>query len=246
VGAARDTVRKVVPHRYRHAVRVRVDALREFRDLPRRLDRLETLVLESHEQHRERGQRRWKDAQPDANLTFGRPLSGDAFVEKAARHGAFGAGKTIVEIGPGYGRLLEAAVRAGVEFERWVGIDLSAKNVAYLEGRFGDRASFVHADAETVALDRPADTVLSSLTLKHIYPSFETALRNVAAGAQTVVVDLIEGDRRYFQHDGATYIRWYRRDEVEAIFASCGFTVRFDLVEHDADHHRLLVVGSPA
>jgi SAM-dependent methyltransferase len=231
---------RVIPHRMRHAIRFRADLLR---DLPERLDRIETLMLETHEQHVERSKRRWQNALPDPDLTFARRLSGDAFIAKAIEHGAFGPGKSVVEVGPGYGRLLDAALKAGVKFGSWHGIDLSPHNVRFLEERFPEQ-SWVCADAESVELAVRPDTVLSSLTLKHVYPSFERALANVARGASKVVVDLIEGERRYFER-ADTYIRWYRRDEVEEIFGRAGFRVVFDRVEHDPDHVRLLAVGYP-
>jgi SAM-dependent methyltransferase len=247
----RNLARAVLPRSVRHYVRARQAAIRDVLDAPRRLTRLETLMLESRERTHERSQERWSSASPDEELTFGRALTGDAFVAKAELSGAFGDGKTVVEIGPGYGRLLDAALRRGVPFARWVGVDLSPHNVAHLRERFGvdGRCEFVNEDAERVALDGPADTVLSSLTLKHIYPSFEATLANLARqlnrGA-TIVIDLIEGERRYFQDDARTYIRWYTPDEVTGIFGRCGCQVTaFDRVEHDPDHVRLLVVGRP-
>jgi SAM-dependent methyltransferase len=246
---ARHLARAVLPQPVRYAAHRRVHALREYRELPRRLERLETLLLESQEMLHERSQRRWTQAAPDVELTFGRSLTGDAFVAKAAEYGAFGEGRTIVEIGPGYGRLADAAQRAGVEFGRWIGVDLSRNNVDHLRGRFGfdARFEFVNADAESVELSGEADTLISSLTLKHFHPSFEVALANIAGrmdAGGTIVIDLIEGDRRYFEDDAETYIRWYRRDEVESIFERCGCEVTaFDAVQHDPDHRRLLVVG---
>jgi SAM-dependent methyltransferase len=242
-------VRAIVPWRYRHAVRVRVGAIAELLALPQRVERLETMMLESHERLHERSRRRWTSAAPDVGLTFGRPMSGEAFVAKAQENGAFGSGKVVLEIGPGYGRLLEAAIERGVPFDRWIGVDISANNVEHLRRRFGEdgRVAFVHSDAETVALDGPVDTIVSSLTLKHLFPSFEAALTHVSGAAEsgaTIVVDLIEGERRYFQDDATTYIRWYTRDEVAEIFARCGCEVtRFDYVQHDADHRRLMVIG---
>jgi SAM-dependent methyltransferase len=244
--------RAVVPHPVRHAVRRRVDTLQELRDLPRRLERLETLMLESHDRIHERSRRRWSTVDPDVGLTFGRSLTGDAFIAKAAEAGAFGAGRNVLEIGPGYGRLLDAALRQGAEFERWIGVDISPKNVAYLRERFGHdpRLTFINSDAETVTLDAEVDTILSSLTLKHLYPSFEAALSHNASHLRPsgmIVIDLIEGSRRYFEDDGETYIRWYTRDEVREVFEGGGCEVtRFGLVEHDPDHRRLLVVGQRA
>jgi SAM-dependent methyltransferase len=218
-------------------------------DAPKRLERLETMMLESHDRTRERSQERWSASAPDADLTFGRALRGDAFIELAERYGVFGDGAAVVEVGPGYGRLIEAALRRGVAFDRWTGVDLSARNVAHLRERFaGDRRfEFVNEDAERVSLPGKPTALLSSLTLKHVYPSFEGVLANLAgqlAERATIAIDLIEGDRRYFQDDAQTYIRWYRRDEVTKLFdrAGCAVTA-FDEVVHDPDHVRLLVVG---
>jgi SAM-dependent methyltransferase len=239
----------VLPKPVRHAVRHRIDAAREFRYLPERLERLETMMLESHEQLHGRSRQRWSKAEPDADLTMGREMTGDAFIAKAEAHDAFGAGKTVVEVGPGYGRLLDAALRRGVAFERWIGVDLSPRNVEHLQARFaGDsRIAFLTGDAETVDLDGQVDTVVSSLTFKHLYPSFEVALAHLTSRMRdggSIVIDLIEGDRRYFEGDAKTYIRWYGRDEVGAIFERCGCEIAaFDEVEHDPDHRRLLAVG---
>ena len=218
---------------------------RAYRDLPGRLDHLERLILDVDEGRlKNRSQERWVEAEPDKVLTFDRELTGDAFVRAAERHGAFGAGRTIVEIGPGYGRLADAAERLGVEFERWVGVDLSEKNVAALSSRFGDRFEWIVADAETAQVS--GDTLVSSLTFKHFYPAFEAALCNLAPKVERVVIDLLEGEGRWFeQWDGRTYIRQYTRAEVEQIFGRCGLRVQaFDTVEHDADHRRLLVVAA--
>jgi SAM-dependent methyltransferase len=249
VSRSRSLVRAFVPHRVRHYVRAREAAVRAVLDAPKRLDRLERMMLESHERTHQRSQERWLAAAPDVDLTFGRELSGDAFVELAERYGAFRDGATVVEIGPGYGRLIEAALRRGVPFARWIGVDLSERNVAHLRSRFGGdgRFEFVNEDAERVALPVRADALLSSLTLKHVYPSFEGVLANLAeqlSGGATIVTDLIEGDRRFFQDDARTYIRWYRREEVTELFERAGCEVTaFDEVVHDPDHVRLLVVG---
>ena len=158
------------------------------------------------------------------------------------------AGATVVEVGPGYGRLLEAARRLGAPYGLWVGVDLSPNNVEHLRGRFPEER-FVEGDASTVELDVEPDLIVSSLTLKHIYPSFEPALVNLASRLRpggSAVFDVIEGERRYFEPDGRTYIRWYTRDELRDICAAAGLPdVTFDEVQHDENpnHRRLLVVA---
>jgi SAM-dependent methyltransferase len=195
-----------------------------------------------------RARKRWLRAQPDRNLTWGYEVSGDAFVAKAEEHGAFGPGKAVLEVGPGYGRLLAACLERGVEFGHYLGVDLSSDNVRYLAERFTQpNVRFICADAETVALDEPIDSLISSLTLKHLFPSFERALVNLARRMRPgglAVFDLIEGDRRYFERDGVTYIRWYMRPEVEAILDRAGLRlVAYDEVLHIAQARRLLVVA---
>jgi SAM-dependent methyltransferase len=215
------------------------------------LDSRRSRQVERSGQAAERARSRWQAAEPAADLTWGVELSGDAFVDAVVAHGGLASGTSIVEIGPGYGRLPASILARGVELQRYVGVDLSEENVAHLRERFDDpRLSFEVGDAESVSLDEPADTLISSLTFKHFYPSFERALANLrsslAPGA-TAAFDLIEGDRRYFQVDGRTYIHQYTRPEVEGILDRAGYRLRaFDEVVHDADHVRLLVVATPA
>jgi SAM-dependent methyltransferase len=216
--------------------------------LERRVESLETQLHESREEAWERSRTRWRAAEPTPNLTWGVELTGDAFVDRAEHHGAFGDGKHVVEIGPGYGRLLATVAERAFPFAAYTGVDLSETNVRHLTERFPDeRISFVCEDVERVRFDRPVDAVLSSLTFKHLFPSFGRALSNLAAQMApggVVLFDLIEGSRRYFEDDGVTYIRWYERAEIEQILTACGLRlVTFEEVLHHPSLARLLVVG---
>jgi SAM-dependent methyltransferase len=197
-----------------------------------------------------RAQSRWRAALPSAGLTWGRDIDGTAFVACASAHGAFGPGRRLLEIGPGYGRILDAVLEGGYPFAGYTGLDLSAANVAHLRARFADpRVEFVHADAEQTSLSGRFDTVLSSLTFKHAFPSFAAILANLAAQLDqnaVVAFDLIEGERRYFQRDERTYIREYSRGEIPDILRDAGFELTaFDHVEHARRFTRLLVVARP-
>jgi CBS domain-containing protein len=200
-------------------------------------------------QPNERSRAVWRGARPRKGLTWGKELSGEAFIDKAEAHGAFAADKAVLEIGPGYGRLLHECLRRGVPFRSYMGVDISPANAAHLTKEF-DRPDFdvIVGDVETAELQGPFDVVLSSLTLKHLYPSFEAALRNVERhlnpGA-TVIFDLIESEpRQFFPADGPVYVRWYSRAEVEEILSRVGLElVTFDDVEHDPEYVRLLVVA---
>jgi SAM-dependent methyltransferase len=228
-------------------LRRRIDALEGRLDA--RLERLETMLHESREDLWSRSRERWRAAPPTPDLTWSAKVTGDAFVRKAEAHGAFGPDRAVVEIGPGYGRLLESCVRLGLPFRTYTAVDLSSENVAHLRERFGDRdgVEFIHADAEEVELPRPIDSVISSLTFKHLFPSFDPVLRNLArqmSDDALAVFDLIEGERRYFEEDRQTYIRWYTRDEATRMVEAAGLEpVGFDEVAHLPTLSRLLVVA---
>jgi SAM-dependent methyltransferase len=213
-----------------------------------RVDQMEARLQERAEETRWRSRVRWASAQPDADLTWARLLNGDAFIARVAEQHAFTPDTAVLEVGPGYGRLAAACLERGVSFREYLGVDLSQANVEHLRRRFTDpRFAFLHADAEDVALDGRYDLLISSLTFKHLYPSFErtlaTCAEQLAAGA-LVCFDLIEGDRRMFETDAVTYVRCYTRPEVQDIVERVGLElVRFTDVLHDADHQRLLTVA---
>jgi SAM-dependent methyltransferase len=197
----------------------------------------------------ERSKARWREARPDPGLTWGEAVSGEPAVEAADRHGVFGAEKTVLEVGPGYGRVLGAALRRGVEFRRYIGLDLSDGNVRHLREEFDDpRVEIVHGDAESVVLDEPVDGVLSFLTFKHIYPSFSPALANLGRQLRPggrIVFDLIEGSREYFHRDQVTFMREYTRAEVSEIVRGASLElVAIDRVEHAPGRSRMLVVAA--
>jgi SAM-dependent methyltransferase len=197
----------------------------------------------------ERSRVRWRGVSPNAGLTWGRHVSGDAFVAKLVGYHALRLETRILEIGPGYGRLPQACLRLGVEFREYLGVDISPANVEHLRRTFSDpRLRFVVADAEELDLPGRYDLLISSLVFKHLYPSFEAVLTasaaHLSAGA-LVCFDLIEGDLRQFEYDRVTYIRCYTREEVLEILKRAGLKlVEFTTVQHDETHERLLTVAS--
>jgi SAM-dependent methyltransferase len=240
--------RAVFPARRRTAFRRQIQKSLLGSDLEQRIDALETRMHESRDETWERSRIRWRATKPDSSLTWGVDVDGEAFVSKAAQHGALGPTRKLLEVGPGYGRLLTACFKRGNSFRSYLGVDLSQDNVAYLDRRFPqENVAFVAGDIEAVELPEPVDAVISSLTFKHLFPSFERALDNLArqlSPGGRVVVDLIEGHRRYFEDDGVTYIRWYSRDEVSSILAATGLELMaFDEVRHLPHVSRLLVVA---
>lgn len=214
-----------------------------------RIDRLEDLLFESKEETWERSRRRWRQSQPDPGLTWGREVTGGNFISKASSYGAITHEKTVLEIGPGYGRLLRACLDQGIRFKKYVAVDISLDNVKYLQETFPiERVSFIHGDIENISFDDRFDVMLSSLTFKHLFPSFEQALSNVVQYMNPgglVFFDLIEGDKKYFEKDSVTYIRWYTRADVLEILGNVSLDlVAFDHVQHDPGISRLLVVAT--
>lgn len=139
---------------------------------------------------------RWARAEPDNNLTWGRRLTGDAFIRAVRAHYGFSPKTTVLEIGPGYGRLLRSLLDQQVPFGRYYGVDLSLRNRDWLAQQFADsRVTFLHANAESVVLPERWDVAISSLTMKHMYPNFEKVLAHLAVQANPsakFVFDLIE------------------------------------------------------
>jgi SAM-dependent methyltransferase len=176
-------------------------------------------------------------------------LSGDAFIGKAAEYVRFSETKRILEVGPGYGRLLQSCLDQGIPFAQYCGLDLSEENCNFLRERFPmQNVSFVQGDAETASFESKFDILLSSLTFKHLFPSFEAALRNLqpqlAPGA-VLCIDLMEGMARTFKR--TTYVRRYTRDEILEIVERVGLEhVAFDEVRHDPEYVRLLMVARRA
>lgn len=205
-------------------------------------------LVESNDVLWQKSRTRWRHAKPTTGLTWGTELSGDAFVEKAVSFGAFASDRAILEIGPGYGRLLTSCFRLGVPYQSYCAVDISATNIEWLREHFeGTGARFIVGDVETVSFDTRFDVVISSLTFKHLYPTFETGLANLVKYMNVggmMIFDLREGMTREFEADRVTYIRCYTRPEVVAILLRSGMElVAFEVVVHDPDHRRLLVVA---
>lgn len=212
------------------------------------LDRRRLQRLEREGDPRERSKLRWRGAPPGSGLTWGVELCGAPVVAAAQEHGIFAPDRTVLEIGPGYGRVIRACLDRGVAFRRYIGLDVSAQNVAHLRASIDDpRVEFVHGDAESVSLGEPVDALLSVLTFKHLYPSFEAALANLRPQLQPgapLMFDLIEGAREYFHRDRVTFIREYTRAEVRGILERASLElVAFDSIEHAPGRVRLLVVA---
>jgi SAM-dependent methyltransferase len=199
----------------------------------------------------ERSRNRWRGNEPSLGLTWNIELKGDNFISKAASYHAFNPDRAVLEIGPGYGRLLKAMLGQGIPFKNYLGLDLSQERVLQLKDEFAnEKIEFSQGDVENVALDGTFDVVLSSLTFKHLYPTFEKSLENLAtyvSAGGLFIFDLVEGEADFFEGGSDTYLHFYEKQEVLDILGRAKLEmVAFDEVEHDPEHRRLLVVAKKA
>jgi SAM-dependent methyltransferase len=85
----------------------------------------------------ERAKWRWGHAIEREWLTWGRILSGDNIVAAVGRHARLNRAR-ILEVGPGYGRFIEALHRKHVRFASYTGVDLSPQRSRELRQRFAN------------------------------------------------------------------------------------------------------------
>jgi SAM-dependent methyltransferase len=203
------------------------------------------------DQGRAQTQITWRKAPPGPNLTWGKALTGEAFVSKVNSYAAFDEETTVLEVGAGYGRLLRSFLDLGIPFREYYGLDISEQNIEYLRKQFAHPAvHFMWADVEEASLPFRFDVGFSSLTFKHLYPSFEASLRNCTRYMNPggrFIFDLVEGTQAHVVNEGRAYVRRYSREEVVEILKKAGLElVAFDEVIHDRHYTRLLVVATKA
>jgi len=207
------------------------------------------LSSESEEHLINNSRKRWEQAKPDLRLTWNMDISGNAFIQGILMHTTIQSSKNILEVGPGWGRLLKAILEKNISFKNYYGIDISRENIAYLKSTFQiPNIHFIHGNIEDIKLDTTFDIVISSLTFKHMYPSFEKALTNISRYMNKkgmVFFDLLkEGNIAYFEEDGVTFIRYYKKKQIKEIIQRSNLdVVGFDKVIHAPGYSRLLVVA---
>lgn len=154
----------------------------------------------------------------------------------------------ILEIGPGYGRLIKELLSADIPFDHYLGIDISRENVRFLDSNFGDmRVKFVEGDIFKFESDKKFYVVVSSLVFKHVYPNFQRPLENICSflnSGAMLFIDFIEGTGEAFEDDFVTFIRKYSKSEIRDLFDNVGLKVLdFTDVNHAPGYTRLLVVS---
>jgi SAM-dependent methyltransferase len=202
-------------------------------------------------------QERWRQDEEPAGLTWGAMLTADSLWDLYCRYRQFSERDRILEIGPGYGRVLDTAIDRRIPFAEFVGIDLSETRVGKLRERFQlDTVRFAAGDATVWCDDRPFDVILSSATFEHLYPDCRNALTNLraqlGAGGQ-LMIDFIKTDKpsAEFEPDTGAYVRAYTREELRGIFEDCGLTVdslepcSLGIGAHGKPIERFLVTARP-
>jgi SAM-dependent methyltransferase len=195
-----------------------------------------------------KAKKRWLESKPDTHLTWDLELSGQAFIRKVLEHRKIDFNTNILEVGPGYGRLLNAILELGLDFREYYGVDISPLNINHLREKYNKigKIHFIEGNIEVVKIGTMFDLMISSLTLKHFFPSLEKALCNVSthmAKDGIVAFDLKEGNVAYWEEDG-TYIRLYSKFQVKKLIKSCNLQlICFDKVTHTEGFTRLLIIA---
>jgi len=169
----------------------------------------------------------WRRAKPSPGLTWNAEMTGGEFVDHlvALRGSALGR---VLEIGPGYGRVLRTLLDRRLGIDSYTGVDISEQNVEFLRGEFTDpRVSFVHSDVFEFVPDEPFDTIVSSAVFMHIYPNVGTILRKcreLLRADGSVCFDVPLGGARYVHPVRQLFVQEYQRPEVEQHVRDAGYT----------------------
>jgi SAM-dependent methyltransferase len=215
----------------------RQDELEQLQDeLTKTADELETLKILHQEQGRlTLSKQRWRGDEPDNGLTWGVRMVGDEFIRFLRDRTALNGSSVVVEIGPGYGRILQAFLQAGLPFQRYIGIEISKARVERLRQQFQDpRIEFREADIlADFDLNGVADLTFSSAVFEHLYPDFSIALNTISRFTRpggAVVIDFIrddnDTDRAAAWFDKETYMRLYPSKELKEFFQKSGLHVQ--------------------
>jgi len=169
--------------------------------------------------------RRWQGDEAALGLTWGVLMTGDSLWELYQQVRPSRSTDRILEVGPGYGRLLKTALQRKIPFASYTGVELSAARVKKLTEEFGTEAiRFYQGDIETWRGGSNFNIVICSSTFEHLYPDCKKSLKNIKAHLESdgnVFIDFICADysSALFEENG-TYIRIYSYSELLNLFQS--------------------------
>jgi SAM-dependent methyltransferase len=178
-------------------------------------------------------QLRWKGDELAEGLTWGRPMTGDSFVDVLLSYWRPDHHARVLEVGPGYGRILSTLLQRNIPFRTYCGIEISAPRVARLRQQFIDRRiRFDCEDINSYQFPEPVDLVISSATFVHLYPDCSTALRNIrehTSSKALIAIDFIDpahySTGRGFDHTTGTFVIGYSQDELRELFSRNAYNV---------------------
>ena len=167
-------------------------------------------------------------------------MTGDSLWSLYEKYQPFAPNVKILEIGPGYGRLLKTALKRKIPFESYTALELSEARVDRLRLEFDlSKIRIIQGNIDTWKHPCTFDVVICSSTFEHLFPNCRQALTTVyhhLAPTGVVFIDFI-GNLQwkvfrnltwkfvYFEPNG-TYVRVYPKEELAKLFAEHGFMVR--------------------
>ncbi len=176
----------------------------------------------------------WKRAHPTRALTWNADMTGDEFVGLVRKNAGSDLGR-VMEIGPGYGRLITSILRDQLGFAEYLGVDISPQNVPFLREKFGREGErpvrFENADffefEPPAPHGRPFDTIISAAVFLHLYPSVEPAMKRCRAllrDGGRLCFDVPGGRERYVDISRQNFVRSYTPEELKAIADAAGYS----------------------
>ena len=85
----------------------------------------------------EKSRERWRGDEPDTSLTWGALWTGDAFIDRVQGWYTFRSESSMLEIGPGYGRILDTLLQRELPFGAYFGLEISS-NVQRLGEKYAN------------------------------------------------------------------------------------------------------------
>ncbi len=209
--------------------------------------------------------KRWENCHPGPLLTGHWILNGNEYINTIKKYITFSFETTILELGPGYGRLLKSFLRKQFSFKKYIGIDISKKNIDFLKNNFKqENIEFIHSSFVNLNIDSDVDIIFSSLVLKHQYPTFFESLKHIIKFMKKegiLFFDLplpprfpLESDVNYhtlitkgpvdhvWYQSTQTYEGRYSLGEIQILCKELGLTCDFDFVVHQQLGTRLLII----
>jgi SAM-dependent methyltransferase len=204
--------------------------------------------------------KRWRGVDGhDRGLTWGVILEGSSFFEEIQKTIDIGHAKSIIEVGPGYGRLLKALIARGHKFTEFLGLDISPQKIQKLRDKIRDaRVKFAVGDCRTVNLGSYGgfDLLISSSTFVHIRPDFGAALsqmRQFMKREGIFAFDVTDcGDDRDVQGlgnpltPGGEFVGHYSKNRIKEIVRGSGLEL-LSLTSYDMrnEHYSAIIRSNP-